>query len=112
RRNTDVRRGRRASMEPSRERDGDMSSSAPPKLRHWLQWSRRANATETCRGLTGAPRLARQASMEPSRERDGDTFDPEESPATEALASMEPSRERDGDRASCPSSGAPLARFN
>src|SRR5690606_28575355 len=68
--------------------------------------------TETCRGLTGAPRLARQASMEPSRERDGDTFDPEESPATEALASMEPSRERDGDRASCPSSGAPLARFN
>src|SRR5690606_26651353 len=36
-----------------------------------LQWSRRANATETAGGVvTPGPR--RDASMEPSRERDGD----------------------------------------
>src|SRR5690606_19866744 len=63
---------------------------------HPLQWSRRANATETPHVARPGGQPVASASMEPSRERDGDA-------AREALnslafgASMEPSRERDGD---------------
>src|SRR5690606_3312386 len=54
RRQSRLRAGARghASMEPSRERDGDRAiaiSSRAPRAR--LQWSRRANATETWRIL-------------------------------------------------------------
>src|SRR5690606_29949523 len=86
--------GARASMEPSRERDGGLASSTARSRRRTLQWSRRANATEASassgiarleprfngavartRRRPAAPhrarRKARAASMEPSRERDG-----------------------------------------
>ena len=62
-----------ASMEPSRERDGDA---------YWY-------------AVNG--KRARAASMEPSRERDGDGQGVGEQPGEDAEASMEPSRERDGD---------------
>src|SRR5690606_30854396 len=86
-----------------------------------LQWSRRANATETRRARARAPRdsagfngaVARtrrrrveagkagpgevHASMEPSRERDGDGIMPAQLQNAVGCASMEPSRERDGD---------------
>src|SRR5690606_5016862 len=91
-----------ASMEPSRERDGDCASAVPDAASSrcfngavartrrrrrtsvapcgggsMLQWSRRANATETEASAGRAGRRAR-ASMEPSRERDGDnTFETE-----------------------------------
>src|SRR5690554_3088958 len=58
-------------MEPSRERDGDNLPSAATAADLALQWSRRANATETCISRT-APSPDVVASMEPSRERDGD----------------------------------------
>src|SRR5690606_21376299 len=87
--------GYTASMEPSRERDGDKLWDLTRRSVQVLQWSRRANATETVilgNETTGLPRLqwsrranatdasgsgrlgaARlDASMEPSRERDGD----------------------------------------
>src|SRR5690606_26127123 len=86
-----------------------------------LQWSRRANATETVHdgapftlggfGFNGAvartrrrrPPLSKRrqsdsvASMEPSRERDGDPPLRVLPRARSGPASMEPSRERDGD---------------
>src|SRR5690606_29469647 len=86
-----------ASMEPSRERDGDVPDPGQQRGGAQLQWSRRANATETAvmsskradspRSLNGAVARTRRrpdclgrgptsfdrASMEPSRERDGDT---------------------------------------
>src|SRR5690606_11847057 len=87
-----------ASMEPSRERDGDVvdyiqvldgvkglqwsrraNATETPCItarttslhQAWLQWSRRANATETAQRKLDE-RLRKRASMEPSRERDGD----------------------------------------
>src|SRR5690606_35095437 len=62
-----------ASMEPSRERDGDKLGHVAKKASPLdvLQWSRRANATET-RSLPRSRPPSSAASMEPSRERDGD----------------------------------------
>src|SRR5690606_13787435 len=67
--------GRRvASMEPSRERDGDPDTTRGHDAPHDpLQWSRRANATETLHRLEPGKREV-IASMEPSRERDGDVM--------------------------------------
>src|SRR5690606_23473293 len=61
-----------------------------------LQWSRRANATETWSGWD-CPVREPGASMEPSRERDGDLPRPCGAGLHVDGASMEPSRERDGD---------------
>src|SRR5690606_4491740 len=61
-----------------------------------LQWSRRANATETTLPRRPLARGGRLASMEPSRERDGD-FGVLIKFNSSCVASMEPSRERDGD---------------
>src|SRR5690554_4449276 len=59
-------------MEPSRERDGDVERGEGVEIdREALQWSRRANATETWAGDESQPHHV-NASMEPSRERDGD----------------------------------------
>src|SRR5690606_326149 len=61
-----------ASMEPSRERDGDAGDAEEnPMMKAMLQWSRRANATETAR-LVESCCTESAASMEPARERDGD----------------------------------------
>src|SRR5690606_28697406 len=85
-----------ASMEPSRERDGDRTSGSSPSSWRMLQWSRRANATETLG--SGLPRkqtagrfngaVARTRRRRPGI--GGDLGVPQ-------VASMEPSRERDGD---------------
>src|SRR5690606_2902033 len=61
-----------ASMEPSRERDGDSAAKLGPRVSTRLQWSRRANATETDERPAHRGQSDGDASMEPSRERDGD----------------------------------------
>src|SRR5690606_9041844 len=61
----------RASMGPSRVRDGDSALFSTNSPMVPLQWGRRVFATETGRAAAAGPEGAR-ASMGPSRVRDGD----------------------------------------
>src|SRR5690554_4653348 len=89
-------------MEPSRERDGDLPELFADIGEIALQWSRRANATETLLLRSLSPyslllqwsRRANATETQPIPYLLGDRL----------LASMEPSRERDGDE---PGPGAP-----
>ena len=64
--------GFEASMGPPRERDGESSNARrSTTTTPWLQWGRRANATESLRGPHARNRRD-DASMGPPRERDGE----------------------------------------